>query len=447
MPTRRDLIRFGAATVGSLALRPFGLLPALAQSGASDYRALVCVFLFGGNDSNNMIVPMDDTRYQQYLSIRGNLALRTADLTQTVHTKTGSVPYAFHSDLTELASLFSNGELAVAANVGTLVQPITRTQYQAQSMAVPINLFSHLDQQTEWQTASLQSTSPTGWAGRAADLLASQNASSLPPFLSVAGNAIMGNGQTTHQVDLNPGASLALPGYNTSGASVVRRRAFENLLSFGSGMKMAQAAGDVMLNSIADANALGSALSQASLTTVFPSTGLGAQLQQVAKIIQVRHSLGMRRQVFFCSLGGFDTHDMELPTHKQLYPQLSKALAAFNSAMQEIGTENDVTTFTESDFSRTFQPTSSDGSDHAWGSHHLIMGGAVKGGNIYGSLPQFILGGPDDADTRGRWIPSTALDQYGATLCSWLGVPSASLSSIFPNLNNFATKNLNFLSA
>jgi uncharacterized protein (DUF1501 family) len=136
---------------------------------------------------------------------------------------------------------------------------------------------------------------------------------------------------------------------------------------------------------------------------------------------------------------------MELPTHKQLYPQLSKALAAFNSAMQEIGTENDVTTFTESDFSRTFQPTSSDGSDHAWGSHHLIMGGAVKGGNIYGSLPQFILGGPDDADTRGRWIPSTALDQYGATLCSWLGVPTASLSTIFPNLNNFANKNLNFL--
>jgi len=447
MLSRRDLIRFGAASVGTLALRPFGLIPALAQTGASDYRALVCVFLFGGNDSNNMIVPMDDTRYQQYLAIRGNLALSGADLTSTVHTKTGGAPYAFHSDLTEVASLFANGELAVAANVGTLVQPITRAQYQARTSALPTNLFSHLDQQTEWQTASFQSTSPTGWAGRAADLLASRNASSLPPFLSVAGNVVMGNGISTQQVDLNPGGSLDLPGYSTSTASLARRRAFENLLSFDSGMKMAQAANGIMLNSIADATALGSALSQASLTTVFPGTSLGAQLEQVAKIIQVRGALGMRRQVFFCSLGGFDTHDMELPTHKQLYPQLSKALAAFNSAMQEIGTENDVTTFTESDFSRTFQPTSSDGSDHAWGSHHLIMGGAVKGGNLYGSLPQFVLGGPDDADTRGRWIPSISLDQYGATLCSWLGVPEASLSTVFPNLSNFSAKNLNFLSA
>jgi uncharacterized protein (DUF1501 family) len=446
MLSRRDLIRFGAASVGTLALRPFGLLPALAQSGTSNYRALVCVFLFGGNDSNNMIIPMDDTRYGQYLAIRGNLALQGSDLTSTVYTKTGSTPYAFHSDLTELASLFSNGELAIAANVGTLLNPITRAQYRAQSAAVPVNLFSHLDQQTQWQTDSLSTTSPTGWAGRAADLVASQNTGTLPPFLSVAGTVIMGNGVQTQQVDLSPGGSLDLPGFSTSAAATARKSALENLLSFGSGMKMAQAADGVMLNSIADANALGTALSKANLTTVFPSTNLGAQLHQVAKIIQVRESLGMNRQVFFCSLGGFDTHDMELPTHKQLYPQLSKALAAFNAAMQEIGTEGDVTTFTESDFSRTFQPTSSDGSDHAWGSHHLIMGGAVKGGNVYGSMPEFVLGGPDDADTRGRWIPSTALDQYGATLCSWLGVPTTSLNTIFPNLQNFSTRNLNFLS-
>lgn len=447
MLSRRSLIRFGAASVGTLALRPFGLLPALAQASSSEYRALVCVFLFGGNDSNNMIIPMDDTRYQQYLSIRGGLALRGADLTSTVYTKTGSAPYAFHSDLTELASLFSNGELAVAANVGTLVNPITRAQYQAHSSAIPVNLFSHLDQQTQWQTDSLSVTSPTGWAGRAADLLASQNSGTLPPFLSVAGNALLGNGATTQQVDLSPGGSLALPGFNGAAAASARLSSLESLLTFDNGMKMAQAANGVVLNSIADANALGTALTKASVSTKFPTTGLGAQLEQVAKIIQVRSSLGMRRQVFFCSLGGFDTHEDELPTHKQLYPQLSQALAAFNSAMQELGTENDVTTFTESDFSRTFQPTSSDGSDHAWGSHHLVMGGAVKGGQLYGSMPSFVLGGPDDADTRGRWIPSTSLDQYGATLCSWLGVPSSSLSTIFPNLNNFSTQNLNFLNA
>ncbi len=438
------MIRFGAASVGTLALRPFGLLPALAQSSA-DYRALVCVFLFGGNDSNNMIIPMDDTRYKQYSTIRGSLALSGAELTGQLNAKTGGAPYAFHSDLTELASLFSNGELAVAANVGTLVAPLTRAQYQAQSVSVPRNLFSHLDQQNEWQTSVLTGTSPTGWAGRAADIVSAQNNSKFPAFLSVAGNVLMGHGSTTDQVDLNPGGSLDLPGFNTSAASLARRKALENLLTFDNGLKMAQASNGILSNSIDDATALTNALSKASIKTVFPTTGLGAQLEQVAKIVQVRDSLGMRRQVFFCSLGGFDTHDEELPTHKQLYPQLSKALAAFNSAMQELGTQNDVTTFTESDFSRTFQPTSNDGSDHAWGSHHLVMGGAVKGGDIYGKMPSFVLGGPDDADTRGRWIPSTAMDQYGATLCSWLGVPSADLTKVFPNFANFGHKTLSFL--
>jgi uncharacterized protein (DUF1501 family) len=219
----------------------------------------------------------------------------------------------------------------------------------------------------------------------------------------------------------------------------------EGLLTFDNGLKMAQAANGVLSNSIADAKALSAALARASVKTVFPKTSLGAQLEQVAQIIQVRDSLGMRRQVFFCSLGGFDTHDDELNTHKQLYPELSQALATFNTSMQELGTQNEVTTFTESDFSRTFQPTSNNGSDHAWGSHHLIMGGAVKGGDIYGTMPSFVLGGPDDADTRGRWIPTTAVDQYGATLCSWLGIPDASLSAVFPNLANFQNKKLSFL--
>jgi len=438
------MIRFGAASVGTLALRPFGLLPALAQSSA-DYRALVCVFLFGGNDSNNMIIPMDDTRYKQYSTIRGSLALSGAQLTGQVNAKTGGSPYAFHSDLTELASLFSNGELAVAANVGTLVAPLTRSQYQAQSVTVPRNLFSHLDQQNEWQTSVLTGSSPTGWAGRAADIVSAQNSSKFPAFMSVAGNVLMGHGASTDQVDLNPGGSLDLPGFSTSAANLARRKALENLLTFDNGLKMAQAANGILSNSIDDATALTTALAKSSIKTVFPSTGLGAQLEQVAKIIQVRDSLGMRRQVFFCSLGGFDTHTEELESHKTLYPQLSKALAAFNSAMQELGTQNDVTTFTESAFSRTFQPTTNDGSDHAWGSHHLVMGGAVKGGDIYGKMPEFVLGGPDDADTRGRWIPSTAMDQYGATLCSWLGVSTPDLAKVFPNFVNFGSKKLSFL--
>lgn len=446
MFSRRGFIKIGAASVGSLALRPFGLLPALAQASSPDYRALVCVFLFGGNDSNNMIVPVDDTRYKQYLSIRGSLALSTSDLTSTVYAKTGNAPYAFHADLTELASMFANKELAVAANVGSLVEPTTRAEYQSQTTPVPLNLFSHSDQQLQWQTSIPSGHSSTGWAGRAADIVASQNSSKFPTFLSVAGNSLMGTGVDTQPVALSPGQSLALQGFNTSAASVARRAALQNLLTLDTGLKLVQAANGVMSDSIADATALGTALSKApALKTTFPKTSLGAQLQQVAQVIQVRNDLGMRRQIFFCSLGGFDTHTNEINTHKQLYPQLSQALAAFNSATEELAVANDVTTFTESDFSRTFQPTSGDGSDHAWGSHHLIMGGAVNGGDIYGSFPTFELGGPNDTDTRGRWIPTAAIDQYGATLCTWFGISSSDLNTVFPNLANFSSANLGFM--
>ncbi len=200
-----------------------------------------------------------------------------------------------------------------------------------------------------------------------------------------------------------------------------------------------------MSNSIADAQALDNALSKTSLQTTFPKTSLGAQLQQIAQIIQARDGLGMRRQIFFASLGGFDTHSGELNTLRMLYPQLSQALAAFQDALAELGVQNQVTTFTESDFSRTFQPTSSDGSDHAWGSHHLVMGGAVRGRNIYGQFPEFALGGPDDADVRGRWIPTTAIDQYGATLCSWFGVQDSDLVKVFPNFPNFGSAKLGFV--
>jgi uncharacterized protein (DUF1501 family) len=169
-------------------------------------------------------------------------------------------------------------------------------------------------------------------------------------------------------------------------------------------------------------------------------------LQQVAQIIQAQNYLGMNRQIFFCSLGGFDTHTQEINTHNNLYPQLSPALAAFYDATQELGMAQNVTTFTESDFSRTFQPTSGDGSDHAWGSHHLVLGGAVQGGQIFGAFPSFVLAGPDDADVRGRWIPSASIDQYGATLCSWFGIPASALPAVFPNLPNFPVTNLGFLS-
>jgi uncharacterized protein (DUF1501 family) len=445
MTSRRGFIRIGTAAVGSLALRPFGALPLLAQSGP-DYRALVCVFLFGGNDSNNTVIPMDDVSYQAYQSIRGSLALGSTDLTQA--TSVSGAPFAFHSRLAEVASLFSSKELAVVANTGALVQPLTRAQYQDQQAAIPLNLFSHSDQQLAWQSSVAQGHSSTGWAGRAADYIASQNlnSSSFPAFFSVAGNALQGAGVATQPVALSPGQSLQLAGFNTSAVSQARLAALTGLLTTDNGVSLVQAANDTLSHSMSDATALAAALANATpLKTQFPATPIAAQLQQVAQIIQVQSYLGMRRQIFFCSLGGFDTHAGELQTHNNLYPQLSPALAAFYDATQELGVAQNVTTFTESDFSRTFQPTTDDGSDHAWGSHHLVLGGAVQGGKIFGAFPAFQLGGPDDADTRGRWIPSTSIDQYGATLCSWFGIPASALATVFPNLANFPTANLGFL--
>ena len=447
MFSRRGFIRVGAATVGSLVLRPFGLLPALAQSGG-DYRALVCVFLFGGNDANNTVVPMDDASFEAYTSLRGGLGLAASELTAPVTSVSGA-PYAFHAKLAEVASLFASKELAVVANVGSLVQPLTRDQYQKQQAPIPLNLFSHSDQQQQWQTALAQGHSPTGWAGRAADYIAGagiNTSSSFPVFLSVAGNTLEGAGVTTQAAAIAPGHSLQLAGFKDSAASEARLSALKSLLTTDTGVSLVQAANKTLSNSISDANALEAALAKATpLKTQFPTTALGAQLEQVAQIIQVQSYLGMRRQIFFCSLGGFDTHANEIPAHNNLYPQLSAALAAFYDATQELGMAQNVTTFTESDFSRTFQPTSGNGSDHAWGSHHLVLGGAVAGGQIFGKFPTFELGGPDDADTRGRWIPTTSVDQYGATLCSWFGIPDAALGGVFPNFANFGSKKLGLM--
>jgi uncharacterized protein (DUF1501 family) len=446
MISRRDLIRISAASVGTLALKPFGLLPCLAQAGG-DYKALVCVFLFGGNDSNNTIIPMDDGSYQAYQAARGALALTGSALTPAVTSVSGA-PYAFHAKLTEVAGLFTSRNLAVVANVGSLVQPLTRTQYSAQNVPVPVNLFSHSDQQIQWQTSVAQGRSATGWAGRAADYIAAQkmNSSDFPTFLSVAGNSLEGTGAQTQPVAIAPGQSLQLAGFNNTAVSQARWKSLNTLLGAPSGVSLVQAANNVLAHSIADATALSAALAKAtSLQTKFPKTSIGSQLQQVAQIIQVHGDLGMQRQIFFCSLGGFDTHTNQIATHDNLYPQLSPALAAFYEATQELGVAQNVTAFTESDFSRTFQPTSGGGSDHAWGGNQLVLGGAVQGGQIYGKFPTFQLGGPDDVDVRGRWIPTTSIDQFGATLCSWFGIPDNAMPAVFPNLSNFVTRTLGFL--
>ena len=267
-------------------------------------------------------------------------------------------PYGFFSPLAEMASMFSSKELAVVANLGSLVQPLTRAQYQAAQVPIPSNLFSHADQQQQWQSSIAQGNSPTGWGGRVADYVAAQgmNSSKFPTFLSVAGNTLEGSGVKTQMLAIAPGRSLALAGFNNSAASQARLNALTNLLTLNSGVSLAQAANSTMSMSIADAKALAGALGKAApLKTQFPTTTLGKQLQQVAQIIQVQADLGMQRQVFFCSVGSFDTHTGEFPTLNTLYPELSQGLAAFYNATQELGVAQNVTTFTESDFNRTFQ--------------------------------------------------------------------------------------------
>jgi len=342
---------------------------------------------------------------------------------------------------------FNNDKsLAIVANVGTLVQPTTQATYRAFSN-LPRNLFSHSDQQDQWQTAQLSGMTAAGWAGKVADNVQSFNTGAqFPPILSISGSPIFCTGVTSRPFSMNPGQVPGLMGFDSSAASQARYQGNQQLLTFDSGLSMVQAANAVTSRAEQFAQVLSTALQSISpLQTKFPKSYLGAQLQQVAQVIAARSALGVQRQIFFVSYGGFDTHADQLPQQVQLLTTVNQGMAAFYQATQELGVNNDVTTFTLSEFARTLEPGSNGGSDHAWGGHQLILGGAVKGNTIYGKFPTLALGGPDDADENGRWIPTTALDQYAATLATWFGVSAANLPAIFPNLANFTTSNLGFM--
>jgi uncharacterized protein (DUF1501 family) len=440
---RRGFIKYASlAAAGNIAgLRPFGALNALAQG--TDYKALVCVFLFGGNDANNMLVPFDTKGYANYASIRADLALAQ----NTLLPLTPLPNFALHPSLPDVQSLFNSGAAALVANVGTLVQPIDRAQYLAGG-TVPVNLFSHPDQQEEWQNASQDSSTPTGWAGRISDVLTGPyNASAtIPMITSVDGDTLFCNGVSTTPVSVSPG--------NVGGASCsegaecsARQTAAQSLITFNSGVSLVTADDHITSNAYNYSAVLTAATKSVTpLKTVFPANnGLAAQLQQVAEIIQVRAALGVQRQIFFCGIGNFDTHSDQLPLQASLLAGISPALAAFYQATQELGVAGQVTTFTMSDFARTFQPNSNTGSDHAWGSHHIVIGGAVKGGQMYGTFPTLALGGPDDSGSNGRWVPSTGSVQYASTLAQWFGVPVSQLATVFPNIGSFASNNLGFV--
>ncbi|HXX56196.1 MAG TPA: DUF1501 domain-containing protein [Candidatus Nitrosotalea sp.] len=432
----------GAYLVGGLS--KFGLMSALAQ-GTSDYKALVCIFMFGGNDGNNVIVPID-SRYAAYQQARSVLALPQAAILPLQ--SGGQSNYGLHPNMPEMQGYFNNQKnLAIVVNVGTLVQPTTQAAYQA-SQSLPENLYSHSDQQNQWQSAQLNGIPLSGWAGKVADSVQSgYNSGALfPPVLSVSGNAIFCTGITSQPFTMNPGQAPGLQGFDTSAASQARYTATQQLLTFDSGLNLVQAANSVTGQAVQYAQVLSQALKNIPpLQTQFGKDYLSQQLQQVAQVISARSALGVSRQIFFCSYGGFDTHGDQLTQQVQLLTTISQGMSAFYQATQELGVANSVTTFTLSEFGRTFQPGSNGGSDHAWGNHHLVLGGAVQGNAIYGTFPTLAVGGPDDADQNGRWIPTTALDQYAATLATWFGVSAASLPSIFPNLANFSSNNLGFM--
>lgn len=443
---RRSFIKYASlAAAGNLAgMRPFGALNALAAT-TPDYKALVCIFLYGGNDANNMVIPTDTAGYGRYSSVRTAGGSSIA-LAQNTLLGLNGVNYGLHPSLPEIQSLYNSGAAALITNVGTLTQPLTKAQYQA-GTANPSNLYSHPDQQEEWQNAAASGVTTTGWAGRVSDVLSgSYNTSAtIPMVTSVAGDTLFCNGVSTTPVSVSPG-NLGGASCSEGSECSARQTAAQSLITFNSGVSLITADDHITSNAYSYAATLTAATKSVTpLTTVFPATVLGAQLKQISQIIQVRAALGVQRQIFFCGIGNFDTHSNQVALQASLLSQISPAMLAFYNSTTEMGIANQVTSFTMSDFARTFQPNSNTGTDHAWGSHHIVFGGAVKGGSLYGTFPSLVLGGTDDSGTNGRWIPSTGSVQYAATLASWFGVPANQLATVFPNIGTFATANLGFV--
>ncbi len=486
LQTRRDFFRQAScAAVGTWALtntiRDLRLInAAVAQTGVNTgYKALVCIFLSGGNDANNWIVPTDDDTYADYASIRGNLAIPKAAL----HTlRAGPNPgdsayqdadghtYGFHPSCVELQTLFGQGKLVPILNVGTLVRPITRAEYLSSASGTkPPQLFSHSDQVAQWQTSIPDQAPITGWGGRVADILNSvaNPAGNISMSVSVNGANTFEIGNVVSQYHVSTTGAVTLSG-DLMTSNALRVRTMREILALNNSTAtpnlQQRAYADVVDRAIKTGDTLNSAISNTALDTFwgvpFPNTTLGNQLKMIARLIEARGptEFNMNRQIFFCTVGGYDTHTAQVTltpandpltgTHANLLNEVSECMFAFQSAMEQLNVSNDVTTFTASDFSRTL-PTNSQGSDHGWGSHHLIMGGAVKGigkgGGTYGHLPQLVINGPDDTGT-GRWIPTLSVDQYSATLAKWFGVNTGNnMESIFPNLTRFATPDLGFM--
>jgi uncharacterized protein (DUF1501 family) len=470
---RRAFLRRTTTLAGSLGLAGLGGLAALApvrSARAADYKALVCVFLYGGNDGLNTIVPTDATRHGQYAGVRGTMALPRGSLLALPGTDFG-----LHPSLTALMPAWNEGKLAPLFNVGPLYAPLTKTEYRnanAGSLLVPENLFSHSDQQLLWESGTTDAQARTGWGGRAAQRLGTTN-----PVISFGGNGRFGLSSSAVPLVLpEPGATFGAYTLQPSDLAWApmraRKEAVDALLTQNDGL-LSQAYQRQQLDAFAISERLGalvkrapgSAGNTAAIDAAFApittngriNTPLGRQLYQTAKFIDARATVQGDRQIFFVQQGGFDTHGNQIAAsalegeHLRLLKSLGDAMACFHNAMKGIGQSDAVTLFTQSDFGRTFKPNNSNGTDHAWGNHHLVLGGAVRGSRTYGTYPALALGGPDDVgvdnwELQGRWIPTTSVDQYAATLLAWFGADAGALDAVLPNLRNFGSaRNLGFV--
>ncbi|MBI5693225.1 MAG: DUF1501 domain-containing protein [Verrucomicrobia bacterium] len=432
--------------------------PNRAGALPGDYKALVCLFLAGGNDANNLIVPFDTDGYNAYASAagRGAIALPRSQLLEIRPRTSDGRGWALHSSLnsdvantntTGLKALFDEGRMALVGNVGTLVVPTTKAQYAARSVPLPPQLFSHNDQQVEWQSSIPDKPFSTGWGGRVADLTNALNGnSSISMAISLNGQNSFQVGKQVVQFAVNAGGAITLA--STAGSSTaagIRALAQNDLLAARNANLFDAAFAGITQNAIADSALLSGILGgNPPFNTAFPGTSLGQQLRTIARLIAAAPQLGLKRQIFFARIGGWDLHDAQLGAHANLFADVSRSVAAFYRSTVELGCAEQVTLFTASDFGRTYN-TNGDGSDHGWGSNHFVVGGAVKGGDIYGRMADLTIRGPDDAGTRGSWIPTTSVDEYSATLASWFGVSATNLPIVFPNLGRFARPNLGFV--
>ncbi|MDE2048852.1 MAG: DUF1501 domain-containing protein [Betaproteobacteria bacterium] len=440
---RRNFLRsLGYGTAGLSALA--GLQRMVAAAPGEDYRAVVCLFMFGGNDANNMLIPYDADAQGYNLYAKGRtsvLALPRDQLLPVTLANTNGRSYALHPAMAGMQGLINTGKAAVVANVGTLTAPLTKAQWDNGGMRPP-NLFSHSDQQNEWQTGTPDGSMKSGWGGRLAEMQAAANGTNaLYATLSVAGNALYLNGNNSVAYKVSPSGSFGFDFYNPANTSDALSVGVTEMLASQRTHVMEQTWLGTIDRSIQNQKVLSNALNSVSGAATFPNSDLGNQLKMITRLIAARATLGLKRQAFFASIGGFDTHgDDQLTRQNQLLGDVSASVAAFQAALVQLGIDQNVTLFTASDFNRTF-PSNGQGSDHAWGSHHFVVGGAVKGGQMVGTFPDITVGGADDVG-NGQFIPTTSIDQLGASIAAWYGVSSTDQDTLFPLLGRFATRTL-----